>query len=35
LYFYPDYSSVTKIINIDGKLNHFLCEGSKKTLINL
>ena len=32
LYFYPGYSSVTKIINIDGKLNHFSCEGSKKTL---
>ena len=35
LYFYPGYSSVTKIINIDGELNHFLCEGNKKTLINL
>ena len=35
LYFYPGYSSITKIINIDGKLNHFLCEGSKKTFINL
>ena len=35
LYFYPGYTSVTKIINIDGKLSHFFCEGSKKTLINL
>ena len=35
LYFYPGYSSVTKIINIDGKLNHFSYEGSKKTFINL
>ena len=35
LYFYPGYTSVTKIINIDSKLDHFLCEGSKKTLINL
>ena len=35
LYFYPGYCSITKIININGKLNHFLCEGSKKTIINL
>ena len=35
LYFYPDYCSITKIININGKLDHFLCEGSKKTIINL
>tara|TARA_B100000073_G_scaffold324464_1_gene307387 strand:- start:338 stop:901 length:564 start_codon:yes stop_codon:yes gene_type:complete len=35
LYFYPDYTSVTKIININGKLNYFLCEGNKKTFINL
>ena len=35
LYFYPDYTSVTKIIKLNGELNHFLCEGSKKTIINL
>ena len=35
LYFYPGYCSITKIININGKLDHFLCEGSKKTIINL
>ena len=35
LFFYPGYTSVTKIINIDGKLNHFSYEGNKKTLINL
>jgi hypothetical protein len=35
LYFYPGYSSVTKIINIDGELNYFLCEDNKKTFINL
>ena len=35
LYFYPDYTSVTKIINLNGELNHFFCEGNKKTFINI
>ena len=35
LYFYPDYTSVVKIIMKDLKFDYFTLEGNKKTSINL
>jgi len=35
LYFYPDYTSVTKIIIKDGRVSEFFIGGEKKTPINL
>ena len=35
LYFYPDYTSVVKIVMKDSKFDYFKIEGNKKTSINL
>ena len=35
LYFYPDYTSVVKIVMKDLKFDYFTLEGNKKTSINL
>tara|TARA_B100001029_G_C14916611_1_gene369585 strand:+ start:57 stop:620 length:564 start_codon:yes stop_codon:yes gene_type:complete len=35
LYFYPDYTSVVKIVMKDTKFDYFKIEGNKKTSINL
>jgi hypothetical protein len=35
LYFYPDYTSITKIIIEDGIVKEFYVGGEKKTPINL
>ena len=35
IYFYPGYTSLTKITKVDGEIKYFQCEDNEKTFINI